>query len=200
MACSARRAWRGSCRRRTHRFCSRPSATAPLPSRNRSGAMPRKITGVAALPSVTMKRIVTPSGSCWIEPFSTIPPSAHASPSTRLARGNVGRRVEIGCAVPQAPHREQDRNQHAATAAPTSASRWFLGFICALSARPRLPPGASTQRPKQQRNGQRDRDAISGDDEGPGIHSRPILRIRASTLASASSARIRIRSRRRTGR
>src|SRR6185437_10306089 len=47
------------------------------------------------------------------------------------------------------------------------------------------------ERPTEQARGQADRDQIGGGDERPGIHSL-ILRIRASTLASASSARIRI--------
>jgi hypothetical protein len=53
----------------------RPSATTPLPSLNRSGVIPRKTTGVSAFMSLTMNRMVRPSGSRRSEPLTTIPPS-----------------------------------------------------------------------------------------------------------------------------
>ena len=42
---------------------------------NRSGVMPRKTTGVSALLSLTVKRMVRPSASRRSEPLTTIPPS-----------------------------------------------------------------------------------------------------------------------------
>ena len=83
----------------------------------------------------------------------------------------------------------------AAMAAMTSTSRWFLGFIC-----PFLREGVGgglgaahrrIERKSEERRGQPDRDGIGPDDERPGAHAL-ILRSRASTLVSASSARMRI--------
>ena len=62
-----------------------PSATTPDFSRNRSGVMPRNATGTVAIPSVTMKLMVTPSGCRLIDPPSTIPPSRTARPSGKPA-------------------------------------------------------------------------------------------------------------------
>ena len=85
--------------------------------------------------------------------------------------------------------------QHRAEASRSRTRRWFLRFTAARPARrPRPRRGASRAqlhrvRPSVASDGQR----ISGDDEGPGIHSWPAIRFsRASTLLRASSARIRI--------
>ncbi len=53
--------------------------------------MPLNVTGIVALPSVTTKRIETPSGLRTIEPASTIPPSRTALPSgSRLSATSPG--------------------------------------------------------------------------------------------------------------
>ena len=74
--------------------------------------MPRKTTGVSALLSLTVKRTVTPSGSRFSEPFTTMPPSRIALVRRYLAGGDIRRRNEIGRTVLQAPHGEQHRAEH----------------------------------------------------------------------------------------
>ena len=84
----------------------------------------------SALPSVTMKWIVTPSAARLTEPRSTMPPSRTGLPWRRLARGDVGRRVEKGGLVLQRRHREQRGAEHRDDRGSRPAtSRWFLGFI-----------------------------------------------------------------------
>ena len=64
-----------------------PSATTPDPSTNRPGAIPRNCTGTCALPSVTRKSIVTPSGSVRSEPFC----DHAAQPDARSGAGGCAR-------------------------------------------------------------------------------------------------------------
>ena len=83
-ACSARHAWRGSCRRRNSRPCwNRPSATTPLSSRNRSGRMPRKRTWIVVRSSVVDEeaRSSRRPPCAAANRASTIPPSRIAWPS-----------------------------------------------------------------------------------------------------------------------
>jgi hypothetical protein len=82
-----------------NRICDK--CLTPQPTfRNRAAALAKKVRNDAAVndrrrnaPSVTTKRIVIPSLSRRIDPFSTIPPGARPA-FGRLPGSNVGRRVE----------------------------------------------------------------------------------------------------------
>ena len=150
-----------------------------------------------ASPSSTMKRVVTPSASRLHRAALD-----HSAQTHRLVRRSPCRRR----------HRRACRNKRRDPSGPTSRAgrrpaprndarmtstrRWCFGraIICGVSARRRRPPPCAwSYRPSAAGptvaiscNG------IGSSDEGPMVHSAAARRIRASTFASASSARMRI--------
>jgi hypothetical protein len=95
-ACRSRRAWPALPRRRTAALHA-SGGDHGLPSRNRSGRMPVKTTGICASPSSTLKCASIEPCARLNEPPTTMPPRRkRALPDDLLATQHFGRRVEIG--------------------------------------------------------------------------------------------------------
>ena len=194
---NSRHAWRGSrWRRSVPSAWKRPSAMTPLPSRNRSGVMPVKRTGiVAAVSSPTRKSIVTPSAMAAQRAAPHHAADPHRAVERQALRRDVAGRVEEARLGPHRRHGEQhgaadrDQGEHEqGEALVLGLHRGRLPSRSASASARRIAAQLHRVRTSVASNG----DRIGADHERPGVHGAAIRLRRASTLVLASSARIRI--------
>ena len=128
-ACSARHAWRGYCRRRRCRrshppFGDHPAAFAEQVGRRCRDSHRHSRLAVADDEAdgdaVGDRASASPSRPCRR--------AASAWPGAALPAAMSRRRVEIGRAVLEAPHREQHRAEHAASASDDQHQPLMLGL------------------------------------------------------------------------